>query len=169
MAKVLLGLGCNMGDCIENMQKAYAVLAKEESILVASSLYKSEPWGVEEQTDFINAIVEIETKKTPNELLSSLQNIEKILGRNREQEERWGPRSMDIDIIFWEDKRIESRNLTIPHPFWSERDFVVIPLAEIENKIDECFSFISFAEIVETFADSSIEKVSTFLPSKTAA
>ena len=89
------------------------------------------PWGDEKQARFINACIEIETSLDPHALLFTLHKIEHKFGRDRTRETRWGPRTLDLDLIAYDDVRVEKPELTLPHPRWFERAFVLVPLAEI--------------------------------------
>src|SRR5207237_4879752 len=96
-----------------------------------SSEYATPPWGEEQQDRFVNACIEIETSLDPHALLFTLQKIEKKFGRDRAHERRWGPRTLDLDLIAYDDVSIDKPELTLPHPRLFERAFVLVPLAEI--------------------------------------
>ncbi|MGL4629583.1 MAG: 2-amino-4-hydroxy-6-hydroxymethyldihydropteridine diphosphokinase [Leadbetterella sp.] len=128
--KAILSLGSNIGDRSDYLQKA--LLKIEEyagKILKKSSIYETEPWGNTDQPLFYNMVVEIETSLFPWKLLHTLQSIETSLGRTRET--HWGPRTIDIDIIDIEGIILKSVDLNIPHPYFDQRDFVLVPLREI--------------------------------------
>lgn len=128
---ILLGLGSNIGDREKNIINALSLLNKKYLIkfLAISSLYETEPVGLKEQPCFLNIVCQIQTKLGPNELLEGCLAVEKDLGRVRMV--RWGPRIIDIDILFYHDEVVNSENLIIPHPRVMERKFVLIPLLEI--------------------------------------
>jgi 2-amino-4-hydroxy-6-hydroxymethyldihydropteridine diphosphokinase len=130
-AKVYLGLGSNVGDREEYIEQAIFLLEKNPAIQVTkrSANYETEPEGGADQPPFINAAVSIITKLPPEKLLEICQEIETALGRDREME--WGPRTMDIDILLYEDQIISEDKLQIPHPLMHERMFVLKPLKEI--------------------------------------
>ena len=130
-AKVYLGLGSNVGDREEYIEQAIFLLEKNPAIQVSkrSANYETEPEGGVDQPPFINAAVSIITKLPPEKLLEVCQEIETALGRDREME--WGPRTMDIDILLYEDQIISEDKLQIPHPLMHERMFVLKPLKEI--------------------------------------
>ncbi|MDD5594261.1 MAG: 2-amino-4-hydroxy-6-hydroxymethyldihydropteridine diphosphokinase [Candidatus Margulisbacteria bacterium] len=130
-AKVYLGLGSNVGDREEYIEQAIFLLEKNPDIQVIkrSSNYETEPEGGTEQPPFINSAVAIITKLPPEKLLEVCQEIETALGRDREME--WGPRTIDIDILLFEDQIISEDKLQIPHPLMHERMFVLKPLKEI--------------------------------------
>ncbi|MBR6013871.1 MAG: 2-amino-4-hydroxy-6-hydroxymethyldihydropteridine diphosphokinase [Selenomonadaceae bacterium] len=126
-----LGLGGNLGEREKNIISATEEIKKifGVKLLKISSFYETAAWGLENQPDFINAAVKISTDLEPLKLLDELQKIELELGRVRK--EKWGARTIDIDIIFAEGFQINSERLTIPHKFLFERDFFLIPLSEI--------------------------------------
>jgi 2-amino-4-hydroxy-6-hydroxymethyldihydropteridine diphosphokinase len=130
MNKVYLLIGGNMGDRLANLQAALILIEKEAGeIVLQSSIYETEAWGLKEQPAFLNQAVLIESQLSATTLLSILQKIEQSLGRKREIP--LGPRTMDIDIIYFNDIVLSENNLTIPHPSLQERNFVLIPLVEI--------------------------------------
>jgi 2-amino-4-hydroxy-6-hydroxymethyldihydropteridine diphosphokinase len=100
-------------------------------LLARSSDYATAPWGNEQQPRFINACIEIETSLDPHALLFVLHKIEKKFGRDRTKERRWGPRSLDLDLIAYDDVSLQTPELTLPHPRLFERAFVLVPLVEI--------------------------------------
>jgi 2-amino-4-hydroxy-6-hydroxymethyldihydropteridine diphosphokinase len=133
MADVLIALGGNLGDVRTTFEKAIAnICGMTQGVLLArSSDYATPPWGEEEQARFINACIEIETSLDPHALLFTLHKIEKKFGRDRAHEKRWGPRTLDLDLIAYDEVRIDKPELTLPHPRLFERAFVLVPLAEI--------------------------------------
>lgn len=106
-------------------------LAENIKLIRTSALYETEPWGVKDQNWFLNMTAEIKTPLSPEDLLVKCQNIEKTLGRNRENETRWGERTIDIDIIFYDKTIMKTDILTIPHKHMHERAFVLVPLLEL--------------------------------------
>lgn len=108
------------------------------NILHLSSVYETEPEGSKNQPHFLNMVVEVETERLPKELLQLTQLIEKELGRERK--EKWEPRTIDIDILFYDDLEFKSDNLTIPHPLALKRLFVLVPLCELEPSFAEAAS-----------------------------
>jgi 2-amino-4-hydroxy-6-hydroxymethyldihydropteridine diphosphokinase len=125
-----LGLGSNIGDRRSYLQSAAARIAAAcGRVLRVSGLYDTEPWGSTRQRTFLNQVMEICTHHTPRELLHHCQQIESALMRRRIM--RWGPRTIDIDILLFGDMRIRETGLTIPHPELSARRFVLVPLAEL--------------------------------------
>lgn len=128
---VYLSLGTNMGDKKKNLLAAIEKIGKLENTKVTSqsTILETEPFGYTEQDMFLNACIEIKTLFTPQELLEKLLNIELEMGRVRTI--KWGPRIIDIDILFFDDEIIQDKNLAVPHPWISERMFVLEPLCEI--------------------------------------
>lgn len=128
---VLLSIGSNMGDRKANIE--FAEKRLEEcpyiSSLKKASLYETEPVGYTDQPDFLNTCVSFMTTLDPEELLDLTSSIENECHRKREI--RWGPRTLDIDIIFYGDDQIDTPRLTIPHPRWKERAFVIVPAKEL--------------------------------------
>ena len=131
MIKCYLGLGSNQKCPERQIRKAFQAFKNLQStaILKSSKLYWSKAWGLKTQQDFCNIIIEIVTLLTPNQLLYQCQEIENRQGRIRKK--HWGPRTIDIDIIFYGTRLIKTNNLTIPHPYCTLRDFVMVPLLEI--------------------------------------
>ncbi len=126
-----LGLGANLGNREENIKKAISRLSSDSEILIKkrSSMIETKPYGKFDQPDFINSVIEIDTDITAENLLSKCLTVENELGRKRN--EKWGPRTIDIDILFYNDHIINSQNLTIPHPDLHNRKFVLCSLNEI--------------------------------------
>ena len=128
---VYLSLGSNLGDKANYLKEAYKLLGENPQIRVTgkSSLYETEPVGYTEQDFFLNGVIEIETSLEPNALLSITRNIENQLGRKRTI--HWGPRTIDIDILTFNEEVINEPELIIPHREMHRRRFVLIPLAEL--------------------------------------
>lgn len=133
MADVLIALGGNVGDVRTTFKSAIAnICGMAQAVLLArSSDYSTPPWGEKDQPRFINACIEIETSLDPHALLFTLHKIEQKFGRDRANEKRWGPRSLDLDLIAYDDVKLDRPELTLPHPRLFERAFVLVPLAEI--------------------------------------
>jgi 2-amino-4-hydroxy-6-hydroxymethyldihydropteridine diphosphokinase len=133
MADVLIALGGNVGDVQATFAKAIAnICGMTQAVLTArSSDYATPPWGETRQDRFINACIAIETSLDPHALLFTLHKIEKKFGRDRAREQHWGPRTLDLDLIAYDDVSIDKPELTLPHPRLFERAFVLVPLAEI--------------------------------------
>src|ERR1700748_2468952 len=133
MADVLIALGGNVGDVRTTFGKAIATICgmSQAALLARSSDYATPPWGEEDQPPFINACIEIDTSLDPHALLFVLHKVEQKFGRNRAREQRWGPRTLDLDLIAYDNVSINKPDLTLPHPRLFERAFVLVPLAEI--------------------------------------
>lgn len=126
---VYLALGTNLGDRPANLRAAIKALPPEIEVVAESKIYETRPWGVENQPDFLNMAVKCETDLDAESLLKRLKQLELQLGR--EQSFRWGPRLIDLDILFYDELTFQSETLTIPHPHLHERAFVLVPLADI--------------------------------------
>lgn len=133
MANVLIALGGNVGDVRSTFVKAVSNICgmAQAALIARSSDYVTPPWGDAQQEPFINACIEIETSLDPHALLFTLHKIERKFGRDRAVERRWGPRTLDLDMIAYDDIRLDKPELTLPHPRLFERAFVLVPLAEI--------------------------------------
>ena len=130
MERVYLATGSNMGDKAANLAKALELIELYVGNLVqASSIYRTAAWGKEDQADFLNQVMAIDTHLAPEALLLAVMEIEQQMGRERRV--RWGERLIDIDILFYGTMISHSQRLTIPHPFIQERNFVLQPLLEI--------------------------------------
>ena len=133
MAEALLALGGNRGEVRTTFDRALAMLNDGETtrLVARSSDYLTPPWGVQDQPPFINCCVAIETTLSPHDLLARVQEVEHAFGRDRKDERRWGPRTLDIDILAYDDLTIAEPDLTLPHPRLFERAFVLVPLDDI--------------------------------------
>jgi 2-amino-4-hydroxy-6-hydroxymethyldihydropteridine diphosphokinase len=134
MAEALIALGGNIGDVRGRLEQAIAALCDGKSVrlLARSSDYKTPPWGVEDQPPFVNCAIVVATELVPLALLHRAQAVERQFGRDRAHEQRWGPRTLDLDLIAYDDVVIDTPELTLPHPRLFERAFVLVPLAEID-------------------------------------
>lgn len=132
MITVFVAVGSNLGDPVSQANVAIDALKQlpKTQFVQTSSLYSSTPMGPQDQPDYINAVVELTTELTPLELLDCTQTIELEQGRVR-KEERWGPRTLDLDILLYGNEVMDSERLTVPHYGMKEREFVLYPLAEI--------------------------------------
>ena len=130
MAIISIGIGSNLGDKEGNCKTAIERLSKNGiAVKKISSPYRTKPWGVEDQPDFVNMAVKAETNINPSELLPILKTIEKEMGR--QDGVRWGPRLIDLDLLFYDDLVFSCDELAIPHPLLHEREFVLLPMTEI--------------------------------------
>ena len=123
-------LGSNLGNREQNLGLALDKIASGVGrILTQSSIYQSEPWGNSQQPQFLNLVAEVNSRNDPQQVLQKLLSIESELGRERL--EKWGPRTIDLDILFFNDRVIQTENLIVPHPGIAMRRFALIPLCEI--------------------------------------
>jgi 2-amino-4-hydroxy-6-hydroxymethyldihydropteridine diphosphokinase len=133
MADALIALGGNVGDVRASFSRAIVeICARAGATLIARSAdYRTPPWGDEAQPDFINACIRIETPLAPLALLDVLQTVETAFGRNRAAGRRWGPRTLDLDLLAYDDLVLHDPRLELPHPRLFERAFVLVPLCDI--------------------------------------
>jgi 2-amino-4-hydroxy-6-hydroxymethyldihydropteridine diphosphokinase len=161
MADVLIALGGNVGDVRATFEKAITNLCgmAQAALLARSSDYATPPWGDEQQPRFIKACIEIETSLDPHALLFTLHKVEKKFGRDRASEIRWGPRTLDLDLIAYDDVSIQKPELTLPHPRLFERAFVLVPLAEIAP--ERIIAGRSVAAALSKLSTAGIERLPT--------
>ena len=127
---IYIALGSNLGDKEKNLEEALGLLAQKGiRVCKVSDFMITKPYGVTDQPDFLNAVAEIETDKSPKELLQVLLQIEREMGRKRIR--RWGERNIDLDLLLYHDCIIDLSDLKVPHPDMQNRDFVLCPLAQI--------------------------------------
>ncbi|WP_144393100.1 2-amino-4-hydroxy-6-hydroxymethyldihydropteridine diphosphokinase [Pleionea sediminis] len=155
-----IGVGSNLDNPVQHVIQAQQDLNNilKSQVVQSSSLYRSAPMGPQDQNDYINAVVKISTALTPLELLTALQQIENQHGRVR-QGERWGPRTLDLDLLLYGNKSIDLPQLKVPHYGMKERNFVLLPLFEIA-KNQELPDGTRLIEYVNTIDQSGIEKLS---------
>ena len=159
MAEALIALGGNVGDVRDTLDRAIAALCDGTAVrLVArSSDYRTPPWGVTDQSAFINRSIIVETALLPLDLLNRAHATERRFGRDRSREQRWGPRTLDIDLIDVEGVTLDTPELTLPHPRALERAFVLAPLAEIAP--DWRIAGIRVADALAKLDQAGIEKL----------
>jgi 2-amino-4-hydroxy-6-hydroxymethyldihydropteridine diphosphokinase len=134
MSEAYVALGSNLGDREENLRNALAHLsANDVHVVKVSTFIETEPYGVTDQPGFVNAVCQVETELEPLELLRLLLSIEQEMGRVRLR--RWGERNIDLDLLLYGDACVVSEELTLPHPDMQNRDFVLLPLAEIAPEV----------------------------------
>lgn len=135
MHKVYLGLGSNLGNRKENLAYAIRLIGERVGkVLRVSSFIETEPWGFESENTFVNAVILCETDLTPRQLLGATQKIEREMGRQKKSTDGgYSDRCIDIDILLYDDLRVDEPDLQIPHPLMLKRDFVMIPLREIRD------------------------------------
>ncbi len=129
----LLALGGNVGDSRATLDRAVTLLCDGRDIRLTarSAEYSTPPWGFKDQPPFINLCIAVDTRLSPQDLLARAHEVERKLGRDRAHEQRWGPRTCDIDIIAYDDLTLNEPGLILPHPRLFERAFVLLPLSEI--------------------------------------
>jgi 2-amino-4-hydroxy-6-hydroxymethyldihydropteridine diphosphokinase len=152
---VYLSIGSNLGDRMLHLQFALDELKKISTITQASSVYETESVGFESNSLFLNACLHIETHLNPLELLNQTQYIEKLAGRKVNNTGHYQDRSLDIDLLFFNMETIESDRLTVPHPRFQERKFVLIPLLEIAPELLNPFSKSPIKGSLKFVQDSS--------------
>ena len=130
---VYIALGTNLGNRLDNLRAAFGALPPEVSVLAESHVYETPPWGYEDQPSFLNMVIKAETELEPEQLLQYLKELETELGR--EQSFHWGPRLIDLDILFYDDLVLDSPPLIIPHPRLHERAFVLVPLMDLAPEL----------------------------------
>lgn len=133
MTESLIGLGGNLGNVRETFDRAIRALCDgaEVRLVARAANYRTPPWGFEAQPPFLNTCVAVETALSPRALLDRAMAVERAFGRRREAETRWGPRTLDIDLLAYDDVAVDEPGLTLPHPRLFERAFVLVPLVEI--------------------------------------
>ncbi|MFC2052793.1 2-amino-4-hydroxy-6-hydroxymethyldihydropteridine diphosphokinase [Chloroflexota bacterium] len=152
---VYIALGSNLGDRSANLDSALASLPPAVNIISCSPVYETPPWGYIHQSSFLNQVVKCETHLPPEELLDFLKAIEYRLGRKPTF--LFGPRTIDLDILFFDDLVLETSSLIIPHPLLEERDFVLVPLADLDSDMKHPVSRKSIRELLECVDVSGVE------------
>jgi 2-amino-4-hydroxy-6-hydroxymethyldihydropteridine diphosphokinase len=154
--ELFLCLGGNLGNKTENFKKTLDLIqGKIGRLKKASALFSSPAWGFESENEFWNQVVQIETFISPQSVLDEIRQIENLFGRKREPGKIF-PRKIDIDILFYDDQVIDSKELTIPHPFLAQRNFVLVPLVEIAPELIHPVLKQSANEMLENCTDKSI-------------
>lgn len=130
MKTAFIGAGSNLGKRVQQLEQAlHWIDAEIGEVVRESSIYQTSPWGGIDQPDYLNQVWEIRTDKNPFQLMEALLELEKRT--NRERIQKWGARTLDLDLLFYEDYRIQTEALTLPHPRLQFRNFVLVPMAEI--------------------------------------
>ncbi len=157
--EALIALGGNVGDVRSSFDRAVAMLCDGAIVRLKarSSDYRTPPWGVTDQPAFINAVIAVATSLPPRDLFARALKVERALGRDRNNERRWGPRSVDIDLLAYDDLIQNDIDLVLPHPRLFERAFVLVPLAEIAP--NRAIAGISVGDALARLDRSGIEKL----------
>jgi 2-amino-4-hydroxy-6-hydroxymethyldihydropteridine diphosphokinase len=154
ITQLFLSLGGNLGNTREIFEGAYPLIEKKiGKISVYSSIYQTEAWGPIQQSDFLNQVILVSTVLKPEACLTELLEIEREFGRERK--ERWGPRTLDLDILYYGDVIIAESDLSIPHPRIPERKFILTPLAEIAPLFEDPVSRKSMVTLLADCTDNS--------------
>jgi 2-amino-4-hydroxy-6-hydroxymethyldihydropteridine diphosphokinase len=138
--RAYLALGSNLGDRAAHLQNAIDALDRDAHVVVVaiSPVYATDPVGGPEQGEYLNAVVAVDTTLSAHDLLRVAQGLEQAAGRVRT--ERWGPRTLDVDLLLHGDARVDDDTLTVPHPRLWERDFVLVPLRDVAPHLVECLA-----------------------------
>ena len=161
MVQVFIGLGSNLGDRVYYLHQALIELGKSQQIMIRkySSVYETEPVGKKEQPPFLNMVAELESSLLPQDLLTRLKEIEKTLGRTHI--EYWGPREIDLDILYYGSEIFNDIKLHVPHPENINRRFVLIPMKEIAGEFLDPLQHLSMKELLQRCPDTSmVRKIS---------
>lgn len=153
MSTAYISIGSNMGNRYNYLKGAVEQLTSHSRIEVTaiSSIYETDPIGYTDQEPFLNMVIKVNTPLSPHELLLEIQKVENDLGRKREI--KWGPRTLDLDILLFNNENIETEKLIIPHPRMHERSFVLVPLMEIDQHIVLPTTKMSISLIIEGLQD----------------
>lgn len=159
MPRAFVAFGGNVGDARDTIARGIAQFCDGDRVrlIARSSDYRTPPWGKTDQAAFINACIAIDTALTPLGLLDRAHEIERAFGRDRHKEERWGPRSLDIDLLTYGEETLDDPRLTLPHPRLFERAFVLVPLSEIVP--DAVIAGRSLREVLDRLDRTGIERL----------
>ncbi len=156
---VYIGIGSNIGDKVGMCERAISEILKldRHKLLAKSSFYKTQPIGYKDQDWFINGVIKIETSLSPLELVRGLKAVELKLGRK--ETFRWGPRLIDLDLLFFDHEEIKTEELCVPHPHLHKRKFVLIPMAEIDRDFIHPVFKMTIQELLDNLQeDQGVEK-----------
>lgn len=156
MSRVFLALGSNKGDREEYLKNALLALGNdsEVNLIAQSSIYETRPYGTIPQKNYFNGVILIETSYSPDEIYFLIKKIEKEVGRT--DSVRWGEREIDIDIILIDSLIFENKNITIPHKEYYLRDFVLVPMCEIDSELTDPKTGIRLVDKIESLSEKYI-------------
>jgi 2-amino-4-hydroxy-6-hydroxymethyldihydropteridine diphosphokinase len=159
MPRAFIAFGGNLGEARNTIARAIAAFCDgaHVTLLARSSDYRTPPWGMTDQAPFVNACIAVDTRLSPRGVLDRAHEVERAFGRDRHRETRWGPRTLDIDILAYDDIALDEPMLTLPHPRLFERAFVLVPLLEIAP--DATIGGRSLTEALEGLDRSGIERL----------
>ncbi len=155
---IYLGLGTNLGDRVANLENAMAALPPQVSVLRSSAIYETEPWGYIDQPAFLNQVLEARTDLSPGDLLPYLKQVERQVGR--QPTFRYGPRLIDLDILFYGDQIVSLPDLVVPHPRLAERAFMLVPLAELAPHLRHPITHQTIEEMLAHLDTTGVQKYS---------
>ncbi len=147
MATIYLALGSNVGDSREHIEQAIRLLGNQVNNIQRAPVYRAKAVGYTEQADFLNTAISGQTELNPEKLLEFIQTVEEEIGRI--ERFRWGPREIDIDIIFYDDLQQQGEALTLPHPEFRSRDFVLQPLKDLNPDLEDPVSGQTVSQLLE--------------------
>lgn len=155
-SKVILGLGSNLGDRFAALARAMDLIREEAGdIIMASSVWETEPWGFDASEQFLNMVIIIETSMQPIQLMQLFRSIEGRMGRRRGRSGSYESRTIDIDILLWEERVISVPGLEVPHPKIADRRFVLEPLCEVASGAVHPVTLLTVAEMLQICDDKS--------------
>ncbi|MBS4029611.1 MAG: 2-amino-4-hydroxy-6-hydroxymethyldihydropteridine diphosphokinase [Ignavibacteriales bacterium] len=160
MSRVFLGLGSNIENRLEYLQKTFQEISKQYNIISVSAIYETEPIGETNQQNFLNAVIEIETDETPKQLFSFIKSVEKKIGRI--ERGKWQAREIDIDILLFDNVVLDIPELTIPHKEMHNRKFVLQPASEIAGSIVHPVFKKSITRLSQECQDNSIVQLTQY-------
>ncbi len=161
MPRVFIGLGSNLGNRSEFLMRALEEIQRLGGIVFkkSSSVYDTDPVGIKAQPKFLNMVVEVDSVMPPGELLQKLKQIERSIGRKKS--ERWGPREIDLDLLYYGDEIMNDEELKLPHPEIANRRFVLVPMKEIAADFVDPLHKRTIAELLSSCTDTSAVRKTT--------
>lgn len=158
MAVIYLALGSNVGDSKHHINKAIELLQRKVADIEKAPIYTTKATGYTDQSDFLNTVIGGETELSPQELLIFIKQVEKEVGRIKRF--RWGPREIDVDIIFYNDEVINQPDLNVPHQRFAERDFVLKPLSDLAPELVDPITRLTVKELLDKLPPSDLSVIS---------